>query len=119
SVVFLAALVAREVWAVLLPLDGGNDEIFHLYTTRLIASFGRIPVLGSDPGAAAFFHPVYGFNELPYLTDPPGAYLAAAALLHFSPAGIPAYLWLRQLAGVGGALAALLACMALRRFWRP
>ena len=103
SIVLLAALFAREIWAMMLPLDGGNDEIFHLYTARLVASLGRLPVLSSDSGATAFFHPVYGFNELPYLTDPPGAYLAAAALLRLLPPGVPPYLWLRQLAVLGGA----------------
>src|SRR5690348_2819089 len=117
TIVLLVAFCAREIWAMMLPLDGGNDEIFHLYTARLVASVGRLPVLGSDSGATAFFHPVYGFNELPYLTDPPGAFVAAAAMLRWLPPGIPAYLWLRQLPVTGGALAALLAYLALRRLW--
>jgi hypothetical protein len=116
-IVLLAALAVREIWAVALPLDGGNDEIFHLHTARLVAALGRLPALGHDPGAAAFYHPVYGFNEMPYLTDPPGAYVAAAALLRLLPPGIPATLWLRQLPVMGGALAALLAYLALRRLW--
>src|SRR5262249_23033149 len=119
AAIFVLALVAREIWALLLPLDGGNDEIFHLYTARLTDSLGRLPALGADPGAAAFFHQVYAFTELPYLTAPPGAPLIAAAFLRLLPPGVPPYLWLRQLAVLGGALAALLAYLALRRLGPP
>jgi hypothetical protein len=117
AVLVLVALLARELWVFLLPLDGGNDEIFHLYTSQLYHRLGRLAVLGVDAGASGFFHPVHGFNQLPYICEPPGAHLVGAAFLHLLPGGPGTYLWLRQLSAVGGSLAVLLAYLALRAAW--
>jgi hypothetical protein len=113
----VAALLVREAWALLLPLDVGNDELFHLYTARLYHSLGRLAVAGADSGATGFFHPVYGFNEVPYLFDPPAAHWLAALALGIAPRDPTAYLWLRQLSALGGSLAAMVGYLALRVTW--
>ena len=110
ALLFLAALLVRELWAWLLPLDAGSDEIFHVHTARTYHVLGRLAVLGQDPGTASYFHPVYRFSEMGYFTGPPGAHVAGALLLSFGLGGPGVYLWLRQLAVLGGALSAWLAC---------
>lgn len=111
---FLAAVAVRELWAWLLPLDAGNDEIFHLYTARLYAWGAAV----AAAPAGGFFHPAYRFSELPYLSHPPGVYLLGAAVLRLVGAGGGAYLWLRQVPVLCGAAAVPVAYVTLRRFWR-
>ncbi len=116
-IVLLLALVAREVWAWRLPLDGGNDEIFHLYTSELYRALGRLAVVGQDPGTGSYFHPVYGFAELPYYFTPPGAHVLGALLLAIRPEGLAAEFWARQAAVAGGAVAVMLGWLTLRTLW--
>lgn len=115
--VFALALILREIWCLALPLDAGNDEIVHLYTARLYASLGRLAIVGRDPGTTAFFHPVHGFNSLPYFFDPPGAHAVGAALLTLLGDKPSAYLWLRQLGVVAGSFTVVLAYLTLQILW--
>src|SRR5262245_18236348 len=117
ALVFLVALAVRELWAWVLPLDAGSDEIFHLHTSWTYHALGRLAVLGQDPATASYFHPVYRFAEMGYFAGPPGAHGAGALLFSLGPHGPWLYLWLRQLAVLGGALSAWLAWLALAAVW--
>src|SRR5262249_11941030 len=64
-----------------------------------------------------YFHPIHRFSEMGYFAGPPGAHVAGALLLSLSLHGPWLYLWLRQLAALGGALSAWLAYLALAAVW--